>query len=178
MWPFNILRRRRYARRYRAARTVLLGQYTYSHLSPEQQEAVRERDVQFQRQNGSATATIYRRMPSRFFGSYVVVMKSLGIPPAVGNEPWDVPAGLEIPANPTLWQGARNRGGVFSVWFKLMSDFHFTDPATEDARRDLIALGADIPPLDAVDLNEVHHVTRDGKVVTWGEWMRGQWPAE
>jgi hypothetical protein len=61
--------------------------------------------------------------------------------------------------------------------FKLMADFHFADPATQDARRDLIALGADIPPLDAVDPNEVHHLTRDGKVVTWREWMREQWPA-
>jgi hypothetical protein len=149
---------------------MLLGQYTYSHLSPEQQEAVRERDVRFHRESGSSFATIYRRMPSRFFGSYIVVMRSLGIPPALANESWDVPAGVE------LTPAGRTR--LFNYLFQLLRDWRFTDPATEDARRDLIALGADIPPLDAVDLNEVHHLTRDGQVVTWKEWMRQQWPAE
>jgi hypothetical protein len=179
MWPFNILQRRRYERRYRAARTVLLGQYTYSRLSPEQQEVVRERDVQFLRECGVAAAAIVRRRPRR--GDYVVAMKTLGIPPAVGDEPWDVPAGVEMPAvapKSTVWWGVRNGRDVLSYWFNLMRDYHFSDPATEGARRDLIALGADIPPVDSVDLDEVHHMARDGKVVTWREWMRGQWPAE
>ena len=181
MWPFNILKRRRYERRYRAAWTVLLGQYTYSQLSPEQQEAVGERDVQFLRECGVATASIVRRMPRRFVGTYVVAMKSLGIPPAVGAEPWDVPAGVEMPAlapKGTVWLGVRNGRDVLSYWLNLMHDYHFPDPATEDARRDLIALGADIPPVDSVDLDEIHYLTRDGEVLTWRQWMRKRWPAE
>ena len=180
MWPFNILERRRYERRYRAARIILLGQYTYSRLSPEQQEAVRERDFQFSTATGVAGASIIRRMPSTFFNEYVVAMKSLGIPPAVGNEPWDVPAGVEIPAvtsKAVTWFVLR-AGGLSNYWLKLQRDYRFSDPATADARRDLIALGADIPPLDSVDLNEVHHLTRDGQVVTWRQWLRKQWPAK
>lgn len=181
MWPFNILQRRRYQRRYKAARTILLGQYTYSRLPPEQQEAVRERDFKFQRECGVATASVIRQMPSRFFLEYVVAMKSLGIAPAVGDEPWDVPADVEMAVGAhkgVAGLGVRSGRDVAKCWWELRANFSFSDPATEDARRDLIALGADIPPLDSVDLNEVHHLTRDGQVVTWREWMRKQWPAE
>jgi hypothetical protein len=181
MWLFDILRRRRYERRYRAARTILLGQYTYSRLSTGQQEAVRERDIQFWTACGVANASVFRRLPRRFFGSYVVAMKSLGIAPAVGNESWDVPAYVEMSAvapKDAVRLGVRDGSDVGRYCFKLLRDYRFRDPATEEARRDLIALGADIPPVDAVDPEEVHHLTRDGRVVTWRQWMRKQWPAE
>jgi hypothetical protein len=35
MWPFSVLRRHKHERRYRAARLVMLGRYTYARLTPD-----------------------------------------------------------------------------------------------------------------------------------------------
>jgi hypothetical protein len=180
MWPFSVLRRARYERRYQAARLLLLGKYTFLKLKPEQQAAVREREVAYLTASGVATARVINRMPNRFFIEHVFAMKSLGILPALEGERWPIPDDVDMPTVrwrhhvPVLPIGF-GRHRLWRYWFKLFRDFRPFDPATLDAQGDLAQRGIDIPIIDPIVLDDVHHIAQDGHQVTWREWL-GKYP--
>jgi hypothetical protein len=119
------------------------------------------------------------QIPERFFSSYVVAMKSLGISPAVAGELWDIPDNVAMVAvdsrrmfrsNPMTPGSANHR--ILRFVNQLYYNYHYADPATEAARSDLIALGADIA---AMELNapNARVFAGGGQVITQRElWLR------
>jgi hypothetical protein len=176
MWLVSALRRRRYYRRYRSAWTLLLARYTYQTLSPEQQAAVRERDRQYLLACGNAWVFLRARSPRKYFSDYVIAMKSLGIPPALAGEKWQIPRDVEMQVvKPNRWGLLpRGRNKVLWYWSKLITNYRSFDPATEDARRDLASRGIQVPIIDPRTIDEVHHFDLGGKAVTWREWWLSQ----
>ena len=175
MWPISALKRNRYNRRYLAAWTVMLAKYTYLKLSPEQQAAVRERGRQYLVACGNASPFIRGRNSQQCFPDYVIAMKSLGIPPALEGEQWPVPDDVEMPVvKPNSWgfvSSAQHR--VLRYWWNLITNYHYSDPATEAARLDLARRGVDIPDVDLGAIDDVHHFDASGKPVTWRQWWVG-----
>lgn len=185
MWPFSVLRRHKHERRYRAARLVMLGRYTYARLTPDERRAVRDRDRQYLLTTGAAwAAKWHEKFPERFSLSYVVAMKSLGIPPAVTGERWDipdnvvinaVPVGKALVARPMTVGSASYRVARFV--FQLYSNYRYADSATEAARLDLVARGADIPAVDLESLNQ-RVVGPGGRIMTLRERWLQLWPPD
>lgn len=182
MWPFSVMRRHRYERRYRAARLVMLGQYTYARLTPAQQRAVRDRDRQYLLLTAAAwAAKWHEKLPEIFHPDYVVAMKSLGIPPAVSGERWDIPEDVDITASaarkiiarPLLLRAANRRVAKFV--FQMFCNYRYADPATEAARLDLQAHGADIPKVDPASISQ-RVVGPGGKIMTQREWWLQRLP--
>lgn len=185
MWPFSVLRRHKHERRYRAARLMMLGRYTYARLTPDERRAVRDRDRQYLLKSGAAWAAKWpEKFPERFSLSYVVAMKSLGIPPAVTGEQWDIPDDVVITAVPAgkafslrpMTLGSAN-GRVVRFIFRLYSNYRYADPATEAARLDLVARGADIPAVDLESLNQ-RVVGPGGRIMTLRERWLQLWPPD
>lgn len=175
MWPFSAIKRARYQRRYQAAWTLLLARYTFSKLTPIQQETVRARDSQYLVAcGGSAYISLRRRIPNRYFSDYTFAMKSLGIPPALANARWPIPDDIDMQqVIPNRW-GLLPRGHarLMRYWFKLIANYRVFDVATQDAQRDLAKQGIDIAIIDPVGPNDIHHVGPDGAPVTWREYAR------
>jgi len=188
MWPFSVFRRHKYELRYRAARLMMLGKYTYSRLTPEEQRAVRDRTRQYLLTTVAAWVWKWQeKSPDRFYSDYVVAMKSMGIPPALAGEAWDIPDDIVFVAVPSsriplvnpMRLGSRNyRVGQFLS--QLYFNYHYADPATEHARCDLVAHGADIPAVDPNALNEQVLVSlkNGGKFITRREWWLRHLPPD
>ena len=122
------------------------------------------------------------KIPERFFADYVVAMKSMGLPPAVAGEDWDIPddvvfvavSSSRIPMVNPMRLGSKNYRAARFLW-QLYTNYHYADAATEDARCDLADHGVDIPAVDLNALNERVLVSRKngGKFMTRREvWLQ------
>ena len=177
MWPFSALKHARYNRRYRAAWTLLLAKHTYSTLTPQQQAAVRERDIQYFRARGTYFTFSRSRRLSCFFSDYVIAMKSLGIPPALAGERWAVPDDVDMPVasrRPFEFFLTPDGRKVTAYRLRLVRDYRTFDPATADAQRELAKRGIEVSVLDPAAMDDLHHIEPGGKRVTWREWWRSK----
>ena len=76
-------------------------------------------------------------------------MKSLGIPPGLAGEKWQIPRDVEMQVVKA------NQWGLLP-------------------RRDLASRGIQGPIVDPRTIDEVHHFDLGGKAVTWREWWLSQ----
>jgi hypothetical protein len=126
-------------RRYTAALTILLAEYTFNLLSHKDKERLDEQGyasldgpligfsrIEFQRMWPPALKTAWR----------VVAMADLGIPPAIEGEQWHIPKARR-------WFWMPNRAPV-----KLFSQYTPAGKATAPARAYLEGKGVNVQALD------------------------------
>lgn len=149
MWPFDLLRQRKYQREYKAALVVLLGAYGSPQLTPEQRARV-ESDMDRNWNLTEFPAVSNRRTSSWDFiaAERAAAMDRLGIPPAVAGLSWrDLFASLPNPKwifqmAPYAMRNFDPRGGFITMQFRPMSE------ATADAKKFLRKRGLDVPEAD------------------------------
>lgn len=105
-------------------------------------------------------------------------MHGVGIEPALDGERWPLPDDCRL-QRPPLDQWSifpRRVPRIFWIADRLALDFRIYDEATEEARRDLIAVGVDLVEAEGDPLDDVHHYMGGGfgKPVTWREWWRSK----
>jgi hypothetical protein len=153
IWPFDALERRRYRRQYRAAWALFLVQGTFSKLSQAQQADITDRVTRLLLQSG-VDAYAFPPRSSFYTFFYAAQMKALGIPPALQGERWPLPERfpLSLLDEPYSWSSPWriSRPSPFNrlLWKGLtVSNVHrHGGTAVDDARRDIIARGLEIPP--------------------------------
>ena len=151
MWPFDLMRRRKYERRYKAALVVFLGTYATDHLTPEQHQRI-ESEVDKNLNRTDMPAAAWRRVlgPSAMIGACrCAAMERVGIPPAVAGLSW---ADL---FQPWSFFRIRNAWPVLRRFdmlpVTLVNDFRPMHQATADARTFLRQHGVDVPEFDPWD---------------------------
>lgn len=79
-------------RKFKAALTLILAEYTYSQLSDEKRKKVDEAVVQVIAASGDVAPTLaYFAMPDEYrYGLIAAALKQLRIPPAVEGEEWSL----------------------------------------------------------------------------------------
>ena len=77
-------------RKFKAALTLILAEYTYSQLSDEKRQQIDEAAEQVVAASGTVAPTLaYYAMPEEYrYGLIAAALKQLGIPPAVEGEEW------------------------------------------------------------------------------------------
>jgi hypothetical protein len=139
MHLFHRLRQWQVRRRYLAALTIYVASYTYRHLSPDDQNRISDwvRNLIDGRFNPAFSFKEYELfLPIHAKAAFwAVAMKSLGIPPAIPGEVW------QIPAQPR-W---RNR---FSVVNKLILDWRPFNAITTQVQDYLKSKGVDVTSID------------------------------
>lgn len=172
------LRRRKFQRRYRAARALLLAQYTFSRLDAARKADVLDRVNSYYSAVGELPARPSRGSNGLFWPSYLMLsMHSLGIDPALDGEHWPLPEEFRRqPPRQSLWTLFPQPPGLFRIADRLALDYRLFDPATEEARRDLLACGINLADSEGDPLDEVHHYIGGGfgRPVTWREWWRSK----
>jgi hypothetical protein len=147
MWPFDILRQRKYERRKKAAMIVMLGAYVEDGLDSEQRARIEsEMNRCFSRSDTPAVG--WRRWASwDVLAAYrAAAMERCGIPPPIPNLSW---ADLFRPWRqlPTWLQWP-----MVGFDFRPASIHYFPmDPATRDAKAYLRESGLSIPAADPPD---------------------------
>jgi hypothetical protein len=148
IWPFDVMERRRYQRQYRAAWALFLVQGTFSKLSQAQQADITDRVTRLLLQSG-VDAYAFPPRSDFFTLIYAAQMKALGISPALGGEPWPLPDELALPVlSPNPWRFWIPRRISRLLWknLRLWNAYRRGGNAVDDARRDIVARGLDIPP--------------------------------
>ena len=172
------LRRRRFQRRYRVARGLLLARVTFYTL-----DAGRKTDVlavleDCYRRMGDLPIGPILRSSGRYWDAYLMVsMHSLAIAPALDGEHWPLPKGLRIdPPQSIMWGFFPQPPRLLRIADRMALDFRIFDAATDAARQDLQALGIDLAKAEGDSLDAVHHFAGGGcgRPVTWREWWQSK----
>ena len=136
---FEHLKQWRVRRRYQAALAIYVASYTYRQLSMDDQRRIS--DWVKNLIDGKITVLVSFKdyelfMPVRAKAAYwAVAMKSLGIPPAIPGEVWEIPG-------QSRW---RHR---FSVVNKLLQDFRPFSSTTTQVQDYLKSKGVDVTNID------------------------------
>ena len=77
-------------RKFHAALTVLLAEYTFGHLTEEQRVQVQASVLRVVERSGADPLTAFAMPHHHQYGLIAAVMKELAIPPAVPGEQWTV----------------------------------------------------------------------------------------
>lgn len=136
---FQRLKQRKVRRRYDAALTIYVAAYTYGHLSTTDQKRVADWiknliDGGFLPAFSFMEFKLFMQVKAKA-AFWAVAMKSLGIPPSIPGEVW------QIPAQPR-W------GSRFSVVNKLLGNWRLIGPTTTEAENYLISKGIDVTSID------------------------------
>ena len=139
MHLFQRLKQWQVRRRYQAALVIYVASYTYRHLSMDDQRRIS--DWVKNLIEGKFTVMVSFKdyelfWPIRAKAAYwAVAMKSLGIPPAIPGEVWEIP-------NQPRW---RHR---FTVVNKLLRDFRPFNRTTTQVQDYLKSKGVDVTTID------------------------------
>ena len=135
---FQYLKQRQSRRRYRAALTIYLASYTYTHLSSYDKNRITDwiRNLIDGKFNPAFSFMDFQLfLPVRAKATFwAVAMHSLGIPPAVPREVWLIPS--------------KSRWGNIRLANKMMLDWRSFSPTTIQAQDYLKSKGVDVTNID------------------------------
>ena len=154
----------------------MLAKYTYFTLNSARKADVLNVLNTYYSAVGALPARPSAQSADLFWSAYLMLsMHSLGIDPALDGEHWPVPEKFRLqPPRQNLWTLFPQPPELFRSADRLALDYRIFDPATEEARRDLLERGIDVADAEGDPLDEVHHYIGGGfgRPVTWREWWR------
>jgi len=150
MWPFDLMRKRQYDRRYKAALIVYLGAYEFSRLDAEKKALVEAELNADLIRSGSVASFWKRNMPWYNIAAFrAAAMDRIGLSSAIPDVAW-----IQLFRPWALWTKLPQWPGPKCDLrpFVALKMFRPMDQATKDAEAFLSNIGIDVstipPPFD------------------------------
>lgn len=172
-------RKRAWARRYAAARQLLLATVQLSRLDADARERVEALVSNWLLAVGSSQAHLpvtLSNIEGNIFRLMAMATLGIGPPREVSDRSWEVPDQALLTLTPdhrsnAIWPGVDPRASM-RFFQQLKRDWMNAGDAGARAKKDLESIGIDVDGAMPDPLSGVHHIEATGRQVSWREWYR------